>query len=430
MAEKGKIKPLSLRLNFLWTFIGNAIYAGSQWGMLIALAKLGSPEMVGQFALGLAITAPVIFFTNISLRAIQVTDVKDEYKLNDYLSLRLFSSFIGFFVIAGIALFAKYSWQVAMIIIIIGAAKVVESIIDIFHGFLQRYERLDRIALSLMFRGPLSLICLAFFTWLTGEVLWGVLSLFAAWAFILLTYDLHNVLQLLKNINSADSAAYEREFWSNLRPHWQLKKLSKLIILALPMGFVAMLVSLNGNIPRYFIEATRGSRELGIYAALSYLMTAGGMIISALDKSATPRQASYYASGNKKAFIQLIMKLISLALFIGIGGILISLVCGKQLLTIIYSPEYAEHVQAFILLMVAAGISYINHFLGASMTASRHFRIQLPIFVVINLVLVLFCYLLIPPFGIQGAAVAVILAQLVQMFLSSLVIFHAVRRLA
>ncbi len=49
-----KLSPLSLRANFSWTFVGNVVYAGSQWGMLVVLAKLGTPEMVGQFSLGLA----------------------------------------------------------------------------------------------------------------------------------------------------------------------------------------------------------------------------------------------------------------------------------------------------------------------------------------------------------------------------------------
>src|SRR6266568_5527229 len=45
---------VSLRTNFAWTLAGNAVYAVCQWGMLVSIAKLGSPAMVGQFALGLA----------------------------------------------------------------------------------------------------------------------------------------------------------------------------------------------------------------------------------------------------------------------------------------------------------------------------------------------------------------------------------------
>ena len=79
----------SLRANFSWTFVGNVIYAACQWAMLVVLAKLGSPEIVGQFALGLAITAPVIMLTNLQLRAVQATDAKRAYSFGDYLGLRL-----------------------------------------------------------------------------------------------------------------------------------------------------------------------------------------------------------------------------------------------------------------------------------------------------------------------------------------------------
>ena len=42
---------LSLRSNFAWVLAGNVVFAGCQWGMIVALAKLGSTLMVGQFSL-------------------------------------------------------------------------------------------------------------------------------------------------------------------------------------------------------------------------------------------------------------------------------------------------------------------------------------------------------------------------------------------
>ncbi len=92
---------LSLKTNFSWTLAGNVIYAGCQWGMLVILAKLGSPEMVGRFALGLAITAPVIMFTNLQLRSIQATDARGEYLFGNYFGLRLFATAIALLIIGG-----------------------------------------------------------------------------------------------------------------------------------------------------------------------------------------------------------------------------------------------------------------------------------------------------------------------------------------
>src|SRR4051794_16358727 len=77
--EAQAIQPdnrLSLRANFTWTFVGNVIYAACQWGMLVVLAKVARPETVGNFALALAVTAPVIMLTNLQLRAVQATDAR------------------------------------------------------------------------------------------------------------------------------------------------------------------------------------------------------------------------------------------------------------------------------------------------------------------------------------------------------------------
>src|SRR5258708_4439080 len=49
----------SLTADFSWTFVGNAIYAAGQFAILMLLTKLVRPELVGQYALGLALVYPV-----------------------------------------------------------------------------------------------------------------------------------------------------------------------------------------------------------------------------------------------------------------------------------------------------------------------------------------------------------------------------------
>src|SRR5205807_111503 len=93
----------SLRSNFKWTFAGNVIYAACQWGMLSVLAKAGSAATVGQFALGLAVAAPVFMFSNLQLRAVQATDARSEYEFADYFTLRVLASALGLMVVAGLA---------------------------------------------------------------------------------------------------------------------------------------------------------------------------------------------------------------------------------------------------------------------------------------------------------------------------------------
>ena len=59
-------RPLSLRANFVWILGGNFAYGACQWLMLVAIAKMGTPEMVGRFALAFAVTAPMFLFANMN----------------------------------------------------------------------------------------------------------------------------------------------------------------------------------------------------------------------------------------------------------------------------------------------------------------------------------------------------------------------------
>mgnify|MGYP000645735256 CR=1 FL=1 len=99
---------LSLRRNVSWTLVGNLIYTSCNGGMLVILAKLGNPMMVGQLALALAITTPVFTFSNLQLSTVQATDAKYEYLFSDYLGLRVITMALALLVILGITLMVKY----------------------------------------------------------------------------------------------------------------------------------------------------------------------------------------------------------------------------------------------------------------------------------------------------------------------------------
>jgi O-antigen/teichoic acid export membrane protein len=431
-----QLKPLTLRRNFSWTFTGNLIYAASQWGMLVVLAKLGSPEMVGQFTLGLAVTAPVIMFTNLQLRGIQATDAKGDYVFSDYLGLRLIGTGLALLIIAGITLKAGYRWETSLVILTIALAKAFESISDVFYGLIQQHERMDRIAIALMIKGPLSLLLLGIGVSVTGSVVGGAIGLAIAWGLVLFGWDLRNGRLILNNsshqkeepdllVTDAEPVKGQNPWY----PRWHRKTLVKLVWLALPLGFVMMLISLNTNIPRYFIERYLGERELGIFAAMSYLMVVGSMVVSALAESASPRLAKYYAGGNSTAFRTLMLKLVGVGLMLGTAGVFVAVVAGKPILTLLYKPEYAERADLFAWLMVAAGMGYVSSFLGYGMTAARYFQVQMPLFVLVTGSSAIACFWLIPTQGVRGAAIALIIGAIVQAVFSLGVIFHALHKL-
>lgn len=412
-------KGLSFRLNISWTLFGNAVYAGCQWAMLVVLTKMVSPALVGRFALGLAVTAPVIMFLNLQLRAVLATDARRDYRFSDYITTRLLTSGAAILVITGIALGSKRSIDTILVILTIGVAKVFESISDVFYGLFQQYERMDRVATSMVIKGLFSLFTLWAGVRLTHSVFWGSVGLAAAWGLILIIYDIPNGIRILGN---RDQRAVGTAL---IRPTWEWRTLWELIRMSLPLGFVMMLVSLNANIPRYFIESSLGERALGIFASFAYIYTIGYMFVSSIENSVSPRLAVHYANHNRKKFQSLLIKLIITGVAFCVVLILTAALAGQMILTVLYRPEYAQENLAFVWLMAAAGLGVVAAFIRCAMVAARYFAIQMPLWILVTGMTTLSCYLLVPSHGLCGAAIALTIGAGVQLVGNAIIIGHA-----
>jgi O-antigen/teichoic acid export membrane protein len=375
----------SLRRNFSWTLAGNIGYAGCQWGMLVAIAKLGRPEMVGHFALALAIGAPVYMLTNLQLRVVQATDFAGQYRFTDYFRLRLLMTALAFAAIATIAFAVYRTRPVIPVILLVSLAKAFEAISDIYYGRFQQLELMDRISISMLIKGLVSLAALGLTLKFTGSLPAACAVLALSWLAVLLFYD--------SRAPWPPETAY---LPGSPRP------LLRLTRFAAPLGISMMLITLNVNIPRYFVEHYLGAHDLGIFAALSYLVIAGSTVTNALGQAATPRLASSFAR-RRREFYSLLRKMLLLGMALGMAGILGAALFGRFALRLIYRPEYAQHQNVFVWLMAAAAISYVFSFLGYAGTATRVYD-QLLIPQVLVTLFTLGAAFLVRPFGLTGAA--------------------------
>lgn len=401
-------RQMSLRKNFAWTLMGNFFYGGAQWGMLIVIAKLGSPEMVGRFALAFAVTAPVIMFANLNLRGVLATDATLRFRFGDYLALRLAALALALLVIAGITMVSGYAAALALTVLAVALAKTSESLSDVYYGLLQQHERMDRISISISLKGALSLAALGLGVAVTGDILWGSVWLAVVWGLLLLCYDIPTAASCVAKANGGAMAQV-------LRPHWEWQRLRELAWLALPLGVATLLNSLLTNIPRYFIKGMLGERELGIFAAMAYVIIIGARVVTALGESASPRLARLHAQRDFRGYRALVVKMVGIGAACGGGGLAVTLLAGRPLLTLLYRPEYADNLSAFVWIMVAAGIGYVALFLQYGMTAARSFRAQPIILAVSVATLTCACFLLIPRMGVTGAAISLAVTSLVQL---------------
>jgi O-antigen/teichoic acid export membrane protein len=380
--------------------------------MLVVLARLGTTEVVGRFALALALTAPVIMFANLQLRGVLATDARHEYGFSRYLSLRLITTALALLAMATIAHLATDHLTAFLVVLAVGVGKAFEAISDVMYGLFQKHERMATISRSLMMKGPLALLALGLVFGATGSLLAGVLAIALAKGLVLLLYDLPGAMSL-RGGDKLDQASP------------MATAILKLAWLSLPLGIVMLLLSLNSNIPRYFISHQLGDGDLGIFAALASVMLAGNMAIGALGQSASPRLSRSYAQRDFRAFAILLLKLVAIGAMIGAAGLLAGLIAGRLILGLLFGAVYAEHNDLFVWLMAVAAVAYIASFLGYGMTAARHFRPQIVVAGLATATLTSACYFLVPEYGLYGAAWAALLCGAVQLLGSLGVIGYA-----
>jgi len=389
-----------LRVAFSWTLAGNVIYYGCQWGMLSVLAKLGSAAIVGQFALGLAVAAPVFMFTNLQLRGVQATDSRSEFAFADYFTLRCMATSLGFAAIVTIVLFSRYDRHLSLIVLLVAGAKVVESLSDVTLGLMQKKERLDQLATSLTLKGVASILVFTTAFWWSRSLVAAVAAMGLTWLLVFFSYD----FRVVRRTNRPGAIL--------LRANFQILK--RLAWLSLPLGFVMALMSLNTNIPRYVLENYKGPSEFGIYASLAYLGTAASLVINAVGQSASARLSRMFADRQFDRFKSLLCRFVLLGLVIGIVGVPAAALFGRYALSLVYRPEYAHYLNVFLVMVATTSVLAVASFLGYGMTAARSFKVPLVIIGGSTLTTVVLSFGLIPRFGLMGAALALLVGAVVQ----------------
>jgi O-antigen/teichoic acid export membrane protein len=248
----------------------------------------------------------------------------------------------------------------------------------------------------------------------TGSLIWAALGSFCASMVTLVAYNARRPPSLTG--------------MGTITPRWDCRKMRALTRIALPLGVAGMCVSVYGNLPRYFIQHYYGDRALGFFAAIAYAMTAGSLVVGALGQAAVPRLARYWASGNAGEFWGLLRQLVGIGALLGVAGIGTAFFAGGPILRTFYRPEYAAYKDLLVWIMAAAAVGYAGSFLGYGINATRSFdRLAIP-YCAVTGAGTLVCWLLVPRYGLIGAAWATGVTSLIAALVPSLTFVSLTRR--
>jgi len=216
---------LSCGLRHITNTVGKAVDAACQWGIISVLARTGPPDLVGQYALGVAISGPLLLLMRPESRSTRAADIR---------VLALVFAILG---VAAVG-FLDPSTHQRLSMLLVAMAQIVEWLAQMYHG--------RRDGLSLILHGGLSVAVLAF-----GGGLLGVLTVRVL---VLVLYD-------LRQPRFNDGLGWREP----------------------------VLPSLVGYVPCYFIAHMSGFRSLGVYAAMASLLPVLDVLAGALKEEAGRR---------------------------------------------------------------------------------------------------------------------------------------------
>jgi O-antigen/teichoic acid export membrane protein len=385
---------LSVRANVAWTLAGRIIYGASQAALLVILAKLGTVRMVGQFALALAVTAPVMVFASLQLRNVYATDVASKVSFATYRALRRWASVVG--LAAVIAIGSSFSREAMLAIVLVGASKAIEAQQDFAYGVFQRFGRMDRFGQSLVLRGVAGVLAVAIALRLTGELAPAIAGLGLAWLVVLVAFDGPRA-EAIQRVHASPDDARTSPI-----------AIARLLLTALPLGIVILLDSLTQNAQRYAVELFHGEEALGFYAAMAWVVVVGGAFVFALGAPLAPVLARRHAAGDRRGFGRLALALAGIGALFGLAGIVVAVCFGETFLRIAYAPEFAAHANAFTWVMIGGALHFVLSLTLYTLTAARVLRPQPFVYLLALTVTIALSLAWVPDRGLVGAAMAAV----------------------
>ena len=394
-----------------WLLGGNILFAFSQWLMLIMFSHFSNPIQLGYYSYALAITAPIFMLSNLQLRPLVVADLNLErkFRYSEYFSLRLLT--ILFAVIVSL-FFIDWENNLALsIVLVVVLIKASESVSDIIYAYYNANKKTKFISRSLTFKSVLVIILSFCVLYLTHNIVYSLTVTLIGYLFVLVLLDIRQNIKHLREINFFD------------------KKLKKIVQIGLPLGIAVMLVSLQTNIPRYFLEYYSNVELVGVYTILYYFIVIGGIVINSVCQYLSPNFSEFYRDLKIDELKRIIKNAFFIALYIGMSGLVISLFLNSFIIKIIYGNDYLEYAYLLPYIMIAGIFTFLSVVNGYLLTSLRLLKIQMPIFLILVCLTVIYSYLLIPVYGLTGAIYTTILSAVSQFLISSFIIYQKLQEL-
>ena len=334
-------QSLSLKQNIIWNSIGSFSYLFAQWLLTFLVVRLSSGfDDAGNLSLAISVTNIFYNLACFNVRPYLVSDVKQKYTINDYVSFRLLTCVSSFLLCFVYILLFHYTIEQYICIMVYMIFKLGEACVDIFHAIEQKQSRMDIGGISVLCRGVISVVVFSLSMIINHNVNVSiVLMTLFTWGFIVV-FDFPNV----------------RKFSQiSLDFNWKTQK--ALFIEFLPLAVGTFVGTTCTSLPRQFLEMVEGTNSLGIYATVAtpavIVQVASSYVYNPLLVRFSTLKEKKNGKGFTKLFFQTSLVIFALGLLFLVGSVFLA----KWGLNILYGARISEYSYLFVPIIIYTALN-------------------------------------------------------------------------
>jgi len=386
--------------NTFWLFFGQMVSRLLRAAIVIYAARILGAADWGAFSYALGVAAFLTIFSDIGINALITKEASRNPLLKDqYLSTAFFTKLglLTIFIIS-VIIFFPYLTNIAaaaQIMPILIFVFAFDTLRDLGSALSRALEKMEIEALIQIFTN-LAIVILGF-------IFLAIQKNIAALAF---AYALGSALGLVAIIWTL------REHFRNIVTHFNKSLIKPIIVTAWPFGLLSILGAIMLNTDIIMLGWMRSATEVGYYSAAQKIIQLLYVLPTLLATSIFPTLARNVKDNPliAKTILEKSVALVIIASVpIAAGGIILA----QPIINLLFGSEYLPSVMTFKILMVTILIVYPSTLIGNAIFAYDHHKYFLIFVSAAAIGNAFFNALLIPPFGIEGAAISTIITQLI-----------------
>ena len=389
----------NLKKSYFWNTLGSGFNSFNSLFFLIIVTRINGLTNAGIFTLSFATASMLYIIALYSGRTYQVTEIDN--KLGDYTFIyqRLISSGVMLLVALIFGLLSKYVSYKMTIFILLCFFKASEAICDVFHGVLQKNNRLDIVGKSLLIRSLLNIIVFIIIDKLTNNLTYACISLTIVNVLVLLLVDIK----------------YAKEHISTKKVNYQ-GVLNLYLLGFFTFGFT-FIANYLVNAPRYAIDSLMSEDYQTIFGIIvmpaSIIMLANQFVVQPIIIVLKEK----YLNKDKQSFLKLIYKVIFITFGIGLLAIICAYFLGIPVLNFLYDIKLNEYLFGLLLIIFGATLYTISSVLSNALIIFRKTKMQLAIYGITSIFAFFISYKLVRKLAFNGAVYSYVLTMLVLLIL-------------